>query len=201
MQFIIGKKIGMTRLYNNGRVIPVTLIDVPKNTVSHIKTHSKDGYNAIQIAISEKKNISKPIKGHLAKAKLESALKIKEFSISQPDEQYQIGQGITINNFKVGDKVKISATSKGKGFTGTVKRYGFKIGPMSHGSNNHREPGSIGPVTPAHVIKGKRMPGRLGGNKKTIKDIEIVDVLDKEQIIILRGSIPGPKGSICYISK
>lgn len=197
MKFVIGKKIGMTRIFQNDSCsIPVTILNISENFISQIKNPNSDGYSAYQVSFGKKKNLSKSVKNHLQKSGIKSSLKIKEFRVDQIDPKLKVGLPIDINIFQPGDFVNLQAKSKGKGFSGTVKRYHFKIGPISHGSNNQRKPGSIGATTPAHVIKGRRMPGHKGFKNITLKKIEIIDVLPADSILLLRGSIPGPRNSI-----
>lgn len=199
MKFILGKKIGMTRIFNkNGEGFPVTAVDVKGNKICQIKNNSRDKYSAVQVAYGRKLHNSKSVSGHLKKADIKNALKISEFRCDEI-ETFKVGDGNLIDNFNIGDQVSVTSISKGKGFSGTVKRHNFQIGPKSHGSNNMRKPGSIGATTPAHVIKGRRMPGRMGGETTTLKNIEILDIIPTNQIFLLKGPIPGPRGVIIKI--
>lgn len=190
----------MTRVFNSeNKVTPVTIVSIDSNRIAQIKSDKTDGYHSIQVAYSQKKNLNKSVSGHLKKNQLESALKITEFRLKNEATDIKVGQELKIDQFKVGDLVSLSGISKGKGFSGTVKRYGFKIGPKTHGSNNQRRPGSIGATTPQHVIKGKKMPGHLGHEKRTIHRRKIIDILPEQNSLLINGSLPGAKGSIIKI--
>jgi len=196
MKAIIGRKIGMTRIFNDkGNAVPVTLILAEPNVITQVKTSKKDGYDASQIALADKKKINKPLAGHLAKAKIKARI-LKEFPL---DEKKQIGGRIDVSQFQVGDVVSVSAISKGKGFAGTVKRHHFHLGPKTHGSNNYRQPGSIGSMYPQRVIKGRRMAGHLGHQKVTVKSLKIADVNLDKNILMLKGPVPGPNKSVVCI--
>jgi len=192
MRAIYGKKLMMTRMFDKaGKFIPVTVLSVAQNIVTQEKTLEKDGYEAIQFGAGEKRHISKPEQGHLAKAKAKSE---KLFEV-KTEEKYNLGDKISLDIFTVGEEVNATGTSKGKGFAGTVKRHNFNTGPKTHGSNNYRQPGSIGDTGPQRVVKGKRMAGHMGAERVTVKNLKIVDIdLDKDQLI-LRGAIPGPNKS------
>lgn len=199
MKFILGKKIGMTRIFNeSGESFPVTILNVAGNKISQIKNSASDHYTAVQVAYGIKKHNPKSVSGHLKKANIGSAFRIKEFRGTDLGE-IKVGEEISITTFSVGDMVTVTSTSKGKGFSGTVKRHNFQIGPKSHGSNNMRQPGSIGATTPAHVIKGRRMPGRMGGETTTLKGIEVLGILSDDHVMLLKGPIPGPNGAIIKI--
>ena len=194
---LLGKKIGMTRVYNEmGSVIPVTVIEAGPCKVLQVKSESNDGYNAIQVGFGEKraKRITKPLAGHFRKADTEGFYNIREFRIQNP-EDYQIGQDINISElFKTGDVIDVQGVSKGKGFQGVMKRHGFSGGPGGHGSKFHRRPGSIGmSAWPGRVVKGKKLPGRMGTDTVLKKNVLIVDVRDDENIILVKGPVPGAK--------
>lgn len=192
MRAIYGKKLMMTRMFDKaGKFIPVTVFFVAENTVTQEKTLDKDGYKAIQAGAGEKRHINKPQQGHLAKAKAKSA---KLFEI-KTEEKYNLGDKISLDIFTVGEKVNVTGTSKGKGFTGTVKRHNFNTGPRTHGSNNYRQPGSIGDTGPQRVVKGKRMAGHMGAEKVTVKNLEIINIDKDKGQLILRGGVPGPNKS------
>jgi len=198
--FIIGKKIGMTQIFNkDGKAIPVTLVTCLDCTVSQIKSEEKDGYNAIQVAAGSKKRVNKPLRGHLQKAGLDSAEILREFK-TDDIKDIKLGDKITPEAFTPGDKVKITGISKGKGFQGVIKRHGFKRGPESHGSDHHRAPGSIGSMFPQHVFKGKKLPGRMGGEKVTLVSY-VVDVDPEKKCLLIKGAIPGANGSCVVIRK
>ena len=199
---ILGKKLGMSQLFDDdGNAVPVTLIEAGPCRVTQLKTKALDGYSAIQIGygISKEKHISKPKKGHLLKSGEELLKYLKEFRVEETSN-YEIGNQITVKNFEVGQKVDISGKSMGRGFSGYQKRHGFSRGPMSHGSKNHRAPGSTGAgTTPGRIYPGKRMAGRYGGKKITTKGLLVVKIDDQKNLIVVKGSVPGKPGSIVNI--
>lgn len=200
---LLGKKIGMTRVYTeHGVAIGVTVIETGPCVVLQKKTVDKEGYNAIQVGFSPKKEsrMSKPAAGHCKAAGKGGFYHIKEFRVTDP-EQYEVGQEITVSDlFNVGDLVDISGTSKGRGFQGVVKRYGFKGGRKTHGSMFHRAPGAIGcSAWPSRVIKGKKMPGHMGNNRVTKKNAIIMDIRPEQNALVVRGAIPGAKNSVLQI--
>ncbi|MDP3004356.1 MAG: 50S ribosomal protein L3 [Candidatus Azambacteria bacterium] len=196
MKFILGKKIGMTQVFKGDNVIPVTLIESGPNFVIQVKTKEKDGYVAVQLGFGTKKekNIKKPQRGHLKKiSNLKSQISnlrwLKEFRVEATE--LKAGDEIKPEIFVPGDKVNVVAISKGKGFQGVVKRHGFHGGPKSHGQKDrHRAPGSIGASWPQHVIKGKKMAGRMGGDRITVKNLEIIEVDKENNLIAIKGAIP-----------
>ena len=199
---IIGKKIGMTQIFDEkGNVIPVTVIETAGNIVAQVKTVETDGYNAIQLGYGEikDKHINKPRAGHFAKAKLANKKHLREFRLDSI-EGIKVGDELKADVFAAGEKIDVQGTSKGKGFQGVIKRHGQHRGPMGHGSMYHRRPGSMGSTsTPGRVFKGKKLPGHMGRNTVTIQNLEVVRVdLDKNAILV-KGSIPGNKGSIVKI--
>ena len=194
---LLGKKIGMTRVYNDmGTVIPVTVIEAGPCKVLQVKSVSKEGYNSIQVGFGEKRasRITKPLAGHFSKADTDGYYNVREFRIQNP-EDFQVGQDIKLGEmFKVGDIIDVQGISKGKGFQGVMKRHGFRGGPSGHGSRHHRRPGSIGcSAWPGRVVKGKKLPGRMGTDTVLKKNILVVDVRDDENIILVKGSVPGAK--------
>jgi large subunit ribosomal protein L3 len=202
---ILGKKVGMTSIYNDqGVATPVTVIEAGPCPVVSIRTQERDGYSAIQLGygtIRENK-INKPEAGHFKKAGVTPVRHLKEFR--NLDKEYEIGAEVTVEEFKVGDKVKVSGTSKGRGFQGVVKRHHFAgVGMQTHGqSDRQRHPGSIGSSSyPSRVFKGLRMAGRMGGKKISIRNIQIYDILPERNIILLKGSVPGPKNTLLEIVK
>jgi large subunit ribosomal protein L3 len=198
--FIIGKKVGMTQIFSkDGRVIPVTLVACLDCAVSQLKSEEKDGYNAIQVAAGRKKKVNKPLLGHLQRAGLSSAEMLAEFK-TEMIKGIKLGEKITPEVFTPGDKVKITGISKGKGFQGVIKRHGFKRGPETHGSDHHRAPGSIGSMFPQHVFKGKKLPGRMGGEQVTLLSY-VVDVDPQKKCLFIKGAIPGANGSRVLIRK
>lgn len=198
MKFILGKKLEMTQVFKGNNVIPVTLIESGPNFISQIKTKEKDGYSAIQIGFGprKEKNIKKPQLGHLKN--IGNLRWLREFRIDT--SELKTGDEIKPEIFTVGDKVTVVAISKGKGFQGVVKRHGFHGGPKSHGQKDrHRAPGSIGASWPQHVIKGKKMAGRMGGDRVTVKNLEIVEVDKENNLIAIKGAIPGRRGTLIMI--
>ena len=200
---ILGTKVGMTQVFDDsGFAIPVTVIKAGPCIITHIKNTEKEGYNAVQIGYSKSspQKITKPCLGHLTKFNLPPLKHLKEYRIDSTDS-LSIAQKITVDSFEVGQNISISGNTIGKGFAGTVKRYNFSRGPMTHGSKNHREPGSIGQgSTPGRVHKGKKMGGRLGGKKTTIKNLEIIYINSKDNLLVVRGSVPGKSGNLLSIS-
>ena len=201
---LIGKKVGMTQIFDEqGRVIPVTAIEAGPCTVVQVKTVETDGYNAIQLGFGDVKEhkVIKPVKGHYTKVNLTPKKHLREFRVDNTAE-VKVGDELKADTFAVGDKLDIQGTSKGKGFQGVIKRHGQSRGPMGHGSMYHRRPGSMGSTsTPGRVFKGKKLPGHMGVEKVTVQNLEVVKVdLDKNAILI-KGSVPGNKGSILKIRK
>ena len=194
---------GMTQIFDEfGFAIPVTVIKAGPCLVTQIKKDEKEGYNAIQVGYAESSppKMTKPRLGHLTKSNLPALKHLKEYKVDSTDS-FTVAQKITVDSFEVGQTVKISGISIGKGFAGTVKRHNFTRGPMTHGSKNHREPGSIGQgSTPAKVHKGKKMAGRLGGSKATIKNLEVIYVNSKDNLLVIKGSVPGKSGNLLSIS-
>jgi len=196
MAAILAKKLGMTqRFLDDGRVERVTVLEAGPCPVTGIRTHERDGYEAVQLAFGacREKQLTKAELGHLKKASASAHRHLVEFR----DEagELQVGETVTVEAFEAGQKVKVSGTSKGKGFQGTIKRHRFHAGPKSHGSHNVRAPGSIGASAwPARVMKGIRGPGQMGGKRVTQKGLEIVEVIPQENLMLVRGAVPGPKG-------
>ena len=199
---IIGKKVGMTQIFDEtGKVIPVTAIEVGPCTVAQVKTVESDGYNAIQLGFGDVKEskVNKPEKGHFAKANLKAKKHLREFRVDEV-ESYKVGDEIKADTFEKGDKIDVQGTSKGKGFQGVIKRHGQSRGPMGHGSMYHRRPGSMGPTsTPGRVFKGKKLPGHMGVQTVTIQNLDVVKVDLDKNVILVKGSVPGPKGAILKI--
>lgn len=193
----------MTRVYNElGRSIPVTVIEAGPCTVLQKKTVGKEGYNAIQVGFLEKRQsrLNKPEAGHFKRSGGTGYYHVREFRVEDPDS-YELGQQITVGEvLKIGDKVDVSGRSKGRGFQGVVKRYGFGGGKASHGSGFHRAPGSIGcSAYPGRVVKGKKMPGRMGMDLKTLKNLTIVDIREEDNILLVQGAVPGAKDGLISI--
>ena len=199
---ILGKKLGMSQLFDNdGNAVPVTLIEAGPCRVTQLKTSAMDGYTAVQIGYgsTREKLLSKPKKGHLSKSGKDLLKYLREYRVDEIS-QYELGSQITVKNFEVGQKVDISGKSMGRGFAGYQKRHGFSRGPMSHGSKNHRQPGSTGAgTTPGRIYPGKRMAGRYGGKNITTKGLVVVKVDDEKNLIIVKGSVPGKPGSLLNI--
>ena len=199
MKFIIGKKIEMTQIWQDDQVVAVTKVAAGPCTVTQVKTNDKDGYESIQLGYGERKekNIKKPQKGHLKN--LGNLRYLKEFR-SETGE-IKRGDKIEVGTFEVGDIINVTATSKGKGFQGVVKRHGFKGSKMTHGNKDQlRMPGSIGATGPAHVFKGMRMPGRMGADQVTTKNLEIIKVDTENNILYIKGSVPGARNGLVVIS-
>lgn len=200
---ILGKKLGMTCIFQNGKMIPVTVIQAGPCYVTQIKSKENDGYQGVQVGFlpRKKQRTNKPLMGHFAKAGIESPLKIlKEIPVAiQEGKELSMGMEIKADIFEKGEVIDVTGTSKGKGFAGSIKRHGFACGPMGHGSHFHRANGSNGSIDGAHVFKGKKMPGRMGGNKVTVQNLEIADVIADMNIILVKGAIPGSKKSIVTV--
>ncbi len=198
---LIGKKIGMTRIFDeNKKETPVTIIECGPCYVSEIRTKEKHGYDAVQLAFfkTKEKSLTKPELFHLKKNGLEPHKILKEFR--NFGENLKIAQEIKVDIFEAGQIVKVQGISKGKGFQGVMKRHGFGGGRSSHGSKFHRAPGSLGASTfPSEVVKGKRMPGRMGGETITIRNLKIVEIDKENNLIFVKGSVPGPRNSILKI--
>lgn len=199
---IIGKKIGMTQIFDgNGKVVPVTVVEVGSNVVVQKKTVEIDGYQAIQVGFGEvrEKLLNKPKKGHLAKAGVSFRRTLKEFRL-EDISGYNLGDAINADIFEVGEKVDVSGVSKGKGFQGVIKRWGQSRGPMSHGSKFHRAPGSMGASSdPSKTFKNKRLPGHMGSVSRTVLNLEIVKVMADKNVILVKGGIPGANKSTVVI--
>ncbi|MGB2690021.1 MAG: 50S ribosomal protein L3 [Desulfobacterales bacterium] len=201
---LIGKKLGMTGLFTSeGKYIPVTAIQLGPCVVTQIKTVTTDGYNALQLGFGEKKKsrVNKALEGHLKKSGETRFAFLREVYVNDPGE-YGLGQTINIDIFNIGETIEVTGTSKGKGFSGVIKRHGFHGGKKTHGSHSHRIPGSIGcSAWPGKVIKGKKMPGQHGNARKTIRNLEIVDIRPEENLILIKGAIPGSRNGIVEIKK
>lgn len=198
---ILGKKVGMTQIFTeSGELIPVTVVEATSNVVLQVKTVETDGYEAIQVGYQDKREVlsNKPAKGHVAKANTAPKRFIKEFKNVELGE-YEVGKEIKVDVFQAGDVVDVTGTTKGKGFQGAIKRHGQSRGPMSHGSRYHRRPGSMGPVAPNRVFKNKRLAGRMGGDRVTIQNLEVVKVDVERNVILIKGNIPGAKKSLITI--
>ena len=201
---IIGKKVGMTQIFDDkGLVVPVTVIEAGPCTVTQVKTVETDGYNSIQLGYGEvkEKHVNKPLKGHFTKSKLALKKHLREFRVENVGEA-KVGDEIKADVFEQGDKIDVQGITKGKGFQGVIKRHGQHRGPMGHGSMYHRRPGSMGPTsTPGRVFKGKKLPGHMGVQTVTIQNLDVVRVDMDKNVILVKGSVPGPKGAILKIKK
>ena len=199
---LFGEKLGMTQIYDkDGMVIPVTVIKLEKLTVTQIKTKDKDGYNSIQVGFCEvkKRKLTKAELLHLEKNNLAAFKYLREFRVNDP-KKFEIGQELDLTEFENVEKVDVTAKSIGKGFQGTVKRHNFSRGPMTHGSKNHRLPGSIGAgTTPGRVYKGLKMAGNMGNKKVTVKKLKVVKIDQDKNLLLLKGSVPGSEGKIVAI--
>jgi large subunit ribosomal protein L3 len=199
---LLGNKIGMTQIFDeSGAIIPVTILKVGPCVITQIKTQLNDGYNSIQIGygtVSNKK-LTQPELGHLKKFDIQPLKYLKEFRVND-SEDFQIGQVLNVDSFSPGQLVNIRGKSVGKGFSGLQKRHNFSRGPMTHGSKNHRAPGSIGMgTTPGRVLPGKKMAGQLGNKIATIKKLKIIQINSEENILVIKGSIPGKPGNLLSI--
>ena len=201
---IIGRKLEMSQLFaEDGTVLPVTLIEAGPCVVTQVKTPERDGYSALQIGFGKckPKNVNKPLRGHLDRVGKGYFRILHEVRTDQSSD-FQTGQELSVDVFTIGEFVDISGTSKGKGFSGTIKRWNFQRGPAGHGSKNIREPGSTGNATfPGRVIKGKKMPGQKGNKRVTLMGLKIVDIRPEENLLIVKGSVPGSTNGIIYIRK
>ena len=199
---LIGKKVGMTQIFDeNGVVIPVTVIEAGPCVVAQVKTLENDGYEAVQLGFGEvkEKHLNKPEKGHFSKANVTAKKHLREFRLDSI-EGIKVGDELKADVFAAGEKIDVQGTSKGKGFQGVIKRHGQHRGPMGHGSMYHRRPGSMGATsTPGRVFKGKKLPGHMGSVTVTIQNLDIVRVDMDKNVILVKGSVPGAKGSILKI--
>ncbi len=190
----------MTQVFDSqNRLLPVTVLEMGPCPVTQVKNGEKDGYSAVQIGYGKKGKLSKPAKGHLAKAGVKAARVLREFRTEEPDA-YQAGDVLTVEKLSEGDRVDVIGTTKGRGFQGVVKRYGFSGGPASHGSMTHRRGGSYGMCQdPGRVIKGKKMPGHMGHARRTVQNLTVVRVDVERNLVLVRGSLPGPNGGLVTV--
>lgn len=203
-KFILGKKIGMTQIFDDkGLQIPVTVVEAGPCTVVQKKTVDSDGYDAVKVGFSniEEKKLNKPLKGQFLKNKLETKKYLREFRIDK-DAEFDVGKEINVTDmFEIGQKIDVSGISKGKGFQGVIKRHGKATGPETHGSMYHRRPGSMGAGTsPGRVLKGKKLPGHMGAEKVTVKNLDVVKVDAERNLLLIRGAVPGPKGGLLVVT-
>ena len=203
---ILGKKLGMTQIFvEDGKLIPVTVVEAGPCVVLQNKTEETDGYNAVQLGFGEvkEKHVTKPMKGHFDKAGVAPVKFVRELRLAAPSE-YAVGDKITAEIFAAGELIDASGVSRGKGFAGTIKRHNFARGPMKHGSKSHREPGSMGPMHSGpggRVIKGKKLPGRMGNANVTVQRLTIVRVDAERNLILVKGAIPGAAGSFVVLKE
>ncbi|MFW6052525.1 MAG: 50S ribosomal protein L3 [Desulfosalsimonas sp.] len=201
---LLGKKLGMTGYFaSDGRYLPVTVIEAGPCTVTQVKTRANDGYDALQLGFSEKKKhrLTRPLQGHFEKSGSKGFYRLREFSTENPGE-YEPGQEVTLDMFSVGDRINVAGKTKGRGFAGVTKRHGYSLGRKTHGSRNYREPGSIGQSAwPSKVAKGKKLPGRYGNRRQTMRNLEVVDIRPDQNLILVKGAVPGPKNAVIEISK
>lgn len=201
---LIGRKLGMSSLFTpEGQQVPVTVLEVGPCVVTQVKTRASDGYDALQVGFAEKreKRINKPLQGHFKKSGGQGHAFVKEISVDDPSE-YTLGQALTVDMFQVGERVDISGVSKGRGFSGVVKRWGFHGGRGTHGSMFHRAPGSVGAsATPSKIIKGRKMPGHYGNRRITVRNLEIVDVRPDQHLLIVKGAVPGCRTGLVEVQR
>lgn len=200
---ILGKKLGMTQIFSpEGRAVPVTVVEAGPCVVVQKKNVATDGYVAIQLAFDEKKErlTPKPMQGHFKKAGAKNYRFVREVEAAA-DVEYDLGQEIKADIFTEGEWVDVTGTSRGKGFAGVIKRWNFHRGPMGHGSMYHRRPGSLGATDPARVFKGRKMPGRMGGDRITIQGLQVVKVDAERNLLLIKGAIPGAKGAYVMVNK
>ncbi|WEG12673.1 50S ribosomal protein L3 [Pullulanibacillus sp. KACC 23026] len=198
---ILGRKLGMTQIFTEaGEVVPVTVVEATPNVILQLRTVENDGYEAVQLGFDDKKGVrsNKPEKGHAEKANTTPKRFVKEFrNVNLGD--YQVGQEVKVDIFNAGDVVDVTGTSKGKGFQGSIKRHNQSRGPMAHGSRYHRRPGSMGAIDAMRVFKGKALPGRMGGERITVQNLEIVKVDTERNLLLIKGNVPGAKKSYIEI--
>jgi large subunit ribosomal protein L3 len=197
---ILGRKIGMTQVFTeNGNLIPVTVVEAAPNVVLQKKTAETDGYAAIQLGFDDLKEnrANKPKKGHATKANTAPKRYIREL---RGTSELEVGQEVKVSIFAEGESVDVMGISKGKGFQGVIKRHGQSRGPMSHGSRYHRRPGSMGPVAPNRVFKGKKLAGQMGGERVTVQNLEIIKVDVERNLLLIKGNVPGPKKSLITVT-
>ena len=205
MPGLIGKKIGMTRIFDaDGVQVPVTVIEAGPCPVVQVKSQETDGYRSVQLGFGHRKDkhATKAVQGHASKAGLEATPRLlREFSLAD-GEEYEVGEQLTVTQFEEGDRVKVIGNSKGRGFQGVVKRHGFAGRPGGHGHPMSRNPGSVGPGTdPSRVIKGKKLPGRMGGTRTTIRNLQVIRVDGERNLLFLKGGVPGARDGYVLISK
>ncbi len=200
---ILARKVGMTQIYDEqGRVVPVTVLEAGPCRVVQVKSIGSDGYSSIQLGFVDKKEqrVNSPLKGHFKRAKTKPLRYLREFRVDDPDG-FTPGQEIKADCFSPGDYVDVSATARGKGFAGSIKKMGFSRGPKTHGSHYQRGPGSLGSVDAARVFKGRRLPGRMGGWRRTVQSLYVVNTDVEKNILLVKGSVPGPRGALVEVKE
>jgi large subunit ribosomal protein L3 len=198
---LLGKKVGMTQIFSDkGEAIPVTVIEVGPCVVVQKKTVASDGYEAIQLGFEplKERKVNKPLRGHFSRAQVKAFRYLREFRIANT-EAYEVGQELKVDTFVPGDQVDVTGVSKGKGFAGGIKRHGFHRGPMKHGSKYHRRPGTLGAKGPARVFKGRKLPGHMGGERTTVRNLKVVGTDLDHNLLLIKGSVPGPCKSLLFI--
>jgi large subunit ribosomal protein L3 len=202
MALLIGKKIGMTQLFEEtGRVTPVTVIEAGPCPIVQIKTSEKEGYSAIQLGFVEAKDsrVTSPMRGHFNKVNVKPQRILREVRVDDASE-FTVGDALDVTVFEGVEKVNVTGTSKGRGFAGTVKRHGFRIGRRTHGNKSQREPGAVGMcATPARIFKGKRLPGRMGGVTRTVKNLPVVQIDAENNLIFVKGAVPGANNGVVFV--
>lgn len=201
MKGILGRKIGMTQVFTtDGKLIPVTVVEATPNVVLQKKTVATDGYDAIQVGFEDlrEKLANRPLKGHVKKAETAPKRFIKEFRYDEM-MSYEVGQEIKVDSFVAGEVVDVTGTSKGKGYQGVIKRHNQHIGPKGHGSGAHRIVGSMGPIAPNRIAPGKKLPGQMGNVTRTVQNLEVVAVDTENNVLLIKGSIPGPKKGLVVV--
>ena len=201
---ILGKKLGMTQIFTeDGLMVPVTVVEAGPCVVTQVKTEEKDGYQALQVGFNDirEKLVNKPLKGHFDKGNTSYKRYLRELKLNNTQD-YKVGSELKADMFAAGDKIDVSGTSKGKGFAGTIKRWNQHRGPMSHGSRYHRRPGSLGPsASPGRVLRTKKLPGRMGFERVTVANLEVVKVDAERNLLLIKGAIPGSKGTLLTIKE
>ena len=201
---ILGKKLGMTQIFTeDGLMVPVTVVEAGPCVITQVKTEGKDGYQALQVGFNDirEKLVNKPLKGHFDKGNTSYKRYLRELKLDNTQD-YSVGSELKADMFAAGDKVDVSGTSKGKGFAGTIKRWNQHRGPMSHGSRYHRRPGSMGPsASPGRVFKTKRLPGRMGFERVTVANLEVLKVDAERNLLLIKGALPGSKGTLLTIKE
>jgi len=200
MSILLGTKIGMTRVFDEtGRAVAVTAVKVNPCVVTQIKTVEHDGYAAVQVGTGAARHPKQPQAGHAKRAGFDiTPQALREFPLA---EGLEVGQTLDCTSFTIGDLLRMTATSKGKGFAGVIKKHHFHRGPQTHGSDHHRAPGSIGSMYPQHVLKGKKMPGKMGNDQITVRKVKVIDILPEQGVILVKGPVPGIPGGLVELAR